>query len=91
MYFFHYFNFLIELFKVKTQYEDHFVKSHESNFSIVIEMVQSTHIQYITKYFIKFCNYLNHFYNIFALCNILLHVLFSHKYIFKLFNSDKKM
>jgi hypothetical protein len=37
------------------------VKSHESNFSIVIEMVQSIHIQYITKYFIKFCNYLNHF------------------------------
>jgi len=48
MYFFHYFNFLIELFKVKTQYEDHFVKSYESNFSIVIEMVQSNHIQYIT-------------------------------------------
>jgi hypothetical protein len=38
-----------------------FVKSHESNFLIVIEMVQSIHIQYITKYFIKFCNYLNHF------------------------------
>ncbi len=38
-----------------------FVKSHESNFSIVIEMVQSIHKQYMTKYFIKFCNYLNHF------------------------------
>jgi hypothetical protein len=37
-----------------------FVKSHESNFSIVIEMVQSIHVQYMTKYFIKFCNYLNH-------------------------------
>jgi hypothetical protein len=43
-----------------------FVKSHESKISIVIEMVQSTHIQYIIKYFIKFCNYLNHFRNIFA-------------------------
>jgi len=29
-----------------------FVKSHESIFSIVIEMVQSIHIQYMTKYFI---------------------------------------
>jgi hypothetical protein len=38
-----------------------FVKSRESNFSIVIELVQSIHIQYTTKYFIKFCNYLNHF------------------------------
>jgi hypothetical protein len=37
------------------------MKSHESNFSIVIEIVQSIHIQYMTKYFIKFCNYLNHF------------------------------
>jgi hypothetical protein len=35
-----------------------FIKPHESKFSIVIEMVQSTHIQYIFKYFIKFCNYL---------------------------------
>jgi hypothetical protein len=34
-----------------------FVKSYESNFSIIIEMIQSIHIQYITKYFIKFCNY----------------------------------
>jgi hypothetical protein len=34
-----------------------FMKSHESQFSIVIEMVQSIHIQYMTKYFIKFCNY----------------------------------
>jgi hypothetical protein len=48
-----------------------FVKSHESNFSIVIEMVQSIDIQYMTKYFIKFCNYAKFFYNIFALCNIL--------------------
>ncbi len=38
-----------------------FVKSHESNFSIVIEMVQSIHIQHMTKYSIKFCNRLNHF------------------------------
>jgi hypothetical protein len=38
-----------------------FVKSHESNFSIVIEMVQLIHIQYMIKYFIKFYNYLNHF------------------------------
>ncbi len=37
-----------------------FVKSHEPNFSIVIEMVQSTHIQYITQYFTKFSNYMNH-------------------------------
>jgi hypothetical protein len=47
-----------------------FVKSHESKFSIVIEIVQSIHIQYMTKYFIKFCNYFNHLKNIFALCNI---------------------
>jgi hypothetical protein len=47
-----------------------FVKSHESNFSIVIEMVQSIHIQYKTKYFIKFCNYLNHLKNIFSFCRI---------------------
>jgi hypothetical protein len=38
-----------------------FVKSHESNFSIVIEMVHSIHIQYMIKYFINFCNYLNNF------------------------------
>jgi hypothetical protein len=31
-----------------------FVKSHESKFSIVIEMVQPIHIQYMIKYFIKF-------------------------------------
>jgi hypothetical protein len=47
-----------------------FVKSHESNFSILIEMVQSIHIQYMIKYFINFCNYLNHFYNIFSLGSI---------------------
>jgi hypothetical protein len=47
-----------------------FMKSRESKFSIVIEMVQSILIQYMTKYFIKFCNYLNHLKNIFALCNI---------------------
>jgi hypothetical protein len=56
------------------------MKSHELNFSIVkkyilekkliIEMVQSIHIQYMTKYFIKFCNYFNHFKNIFVLCSI---------------------
>jgi hypothetical protein len=38
-----------------------FMKSHESKFSILIQMVQSIHNQYMTKYFIKFCNYLNHF------------------------------
>jgi hypothetical protein len=38
-----------------------FVKSQESNFSIVIEMVQSIHIQPMIKYFIKFYNYLNNF------------------------------
>jgi hypothetical protein len=38
-----------------------FMKSHESKFSIEIEIVQLIHIQYIIKYFIKFCNYLNHF------------------------------
>jgi hypothetical protein len=54
-----------------------FVKSHESNFSIIIEMVQSTHVQYIIKYFIKFCNYLQ---NILTFCSIFVHVLFSHKY-----------
>jgi hypothetical protein len=37
------------------------MKSHESKFPFVIEMVQSIDIQYMTKYFIKFCNYLNHF------------------------------
>jgi hypothetical protein len=31
-----------------------FVQSHESNFLIVIEMVQLVHIQYMTNYFIKF-------------------------------------
>ncbi len=41
-----------------------FVKSHEYNFSYGIEIIQSTHIQYMTKYFIKCCNYLNHFKNI---------------------------
>jgi hypothetical protein len=30
-----------------------FMKSHVSNFSIVIEMVQSIHIQYMIRYFIK--------------------------------------
>jgi len=38
-----------------------FVKSHEWNFSYGIEMVQSTHIQHVSTYFIKCCNYLNHF------------------------------
>jgi len=47
-----------------------FMTSHESNFSIVIEMVQPIHIQYMTKNFIKFCIYLNHLKNIFALCSI---------------------
>jgi len=47
-----------------------FMTSHESNFSIVIKMVQPIHIQYMTKNFIKFCIYLNHLKNIFALCSI---------------------
>jgi hypothetical protein len=59
-----------------------FVKLHESNFSIVIEMVQSIHIQYMIKYFVKFCNYLNNFKSIFALCSISLQHLNSHKYIY---------
>jgi len=46
------------------------VKLHESKFSIVIEMVQSIHIQYMIKYFIIFYNYLNHLKNIFAFYNI---------------------
>jgi hypothetical protein len=37
-------------------------------------MLQSTYMQYITKYFIKY-NYLNHLKNIFAFCNILLQIL----------------
>jgi len=44
-------------------------------------MVQSNHIQYMIKYFIKCCNYWNHLKSIFALCNILVHVLIFHKYI----------
>jgi hypothetical protein len=47
-----------------------FVKSHELNISIVTKMVLSIHIQYMTIYFIKFCNYLNHFKGIFGLCSI---------------------
>jgi hypothetical protein len=38
-----------------------FVKSHESKFPFLIEMVQLIDIQYMTKYFIKNFNYLNHF------------------------------
>jgi hypothetical protein len=37
-----------------------FAKLHESNFSIVLEMVQWIHIQYITKYFIEFWNICTH-------------------------------
>jgi hypothetical protein len=55
-----------------------FMKSHESIFSILI--AQSIHIQYMIKYFIKFCNYLNHLKSIFALCNISWQHLNSHKY-----------
>jgi hypothetical protein len=58
---------------------DVFVKSHEWNFSYGIEMIQSTNIQYMTMYFIKCCNYLNHLKNIFALCSILVQVLIFHK------------
>jgi len=61
---------------------DIFVKSHESIFSIVIEMIESIHIQYMIKYFIKFYNYLNNFKSIFALYNIFLQHLNFHKYIF---------
>jgi len=43
-------------------------------------MVQLIHIQYMTKYFIKFDHCLNGFWNIFTLCNILLKVLYFHKY-----------
>ncbi len=31
-----------------------------------IEMLQSIHIQYMIKYFIKCCNYLNYFKNVFV-------------------------
>jgi hypothetical protein len=31
------------------------------NFSNVIKMVQLIHIQYMIKYFMKFCTYLHHF------------------------------
>ncbi len=61
-----------------------FVKSHfKSNFSIVIEMVQSIHIQYMTKYFIKFCNYLNVFRYIFTMWYIMTTFILSQ--IFTLF------
>jgi hypothetical protein len=36
-----------------------FVKSHESKISIIIDIVQEIHIQYMSMYFIKFCNFLN--------------------------------
>jgi hypothetical protein len=67
-----------------------FAKSFESNFSIVIEMVQSIHIWYIITYFIKFCNYLNHLKNTFAPCHILFQVSFFHKYIIYSFNINQK-
>ncbi len=56
-----------------------FVKSHELNFSITIEMVQSIHIQYMIKYFIKFCNYLNHLKRI-------LHFVIYHENVYFLTN-----
>jgi hypothetical protein len=56
------------------------MKLCESKFLIVIEMVQSIHIQYMIKYFIKFYNYLNHLKNIFALCNISQQHLNSHNF-----------
>jgi hypothetical protein len=40
-----------------------------------------THIEYMTKYFMKCYNCLNHFKSLFALCNILAHVLIFHKCI----------
>ncbi len=70
-------SFLINLFFQQTYVhltenlvQMYFVKSHESKFSNATEMVQSIHIQYMTKYFIKFWNHFNHFCNIFALCSI---------------------
>jgi hypothetical protein len=65
-----------------------FTKSHLFNFSIVIEMVKSIHIQYITKYFIKFCNYLNHYINMHfpIYCGniyFFINILFNHLIFFK--------
>jgi hypothetical protein len=68
-----------------------FGKSHESKFSIVIEMEQLIHVQYIIKYFIKFCNYLNHLKSIQTFCSIFVHVLFSHKYTLESFNINQEM
>jgi hypothetical protein len=45
-------------------------------------MVQLSHIQYTTKYFIKFDHCLNGFWTIFTLCNILLEVLYCHNLFF---------
>ncbi len=67
-----------------------FVKSHEWNFSYGIKMVQSTHIQYMIKYFIKCCIYLNHLKYIFALCSILKHVFFPTNVLFNHLISIKK-
>jgi hypothetical protein len=46
---------------IKKAHLDFFVKSHEWKFSYEIKMIQSTHIEYMIKYFIKCCNNLNHF------------------------------
>jgi hypothetical protein len=53
-------------------------------------MVQSNHIQYMIKYFIKYCNYLNHFKSIFSLCNILLLYYFFTNVLFNHLKSIKK-
>ncbi len=67
------------------------VKSHEWNFSYGIQMVQSTHIQYMTMYFNKCCNYLNNYYNMFPLWNILVQVLNFHNFIIQSFNINKNV
>ncbi len=56
-----------------------FVKSHEWNFSYRVEMVQSIHVQYIIKYFIKCCNYFESLLKYIALCNTLVQGLVFHK------------
>jgi len=58
-----------------------FVKSHEWNSSHGIEIIHLIHIQYMSKYFIKFGNCFNRFCIIFAPCSILLRILYIHKYI----------
>jgi hypothetical protein len=70
-------SFLINLFFQQTYVhltenlvQMYFVKSHESKFSNATEMVQSIHIQYMTKYFKNFWKQYNHFSKIIALSSI---------------------